>query len=247
MKVGAAIAVAMLFVGAQADAATQAALNFPTGMNGNQQTGSGDRSFGYAFTVNSPITINDLGAFDNPGNGLGTFGGTVSVAIYSVTLNATTHLPTAGTLLGNVVNFYTGEAGMTHIGNAAFLPASGISTLHSGTYMVVANHYGNPGGTGFEQNYASNNPNPGTAPSVNSSSAITVAHYNYLLGSWPTWGNSLPTGWTLGNAAFIEWAGPNFEFAPVPEAAQFALAGVGLLGLVYIGRSVRARRSLKLA
>ena len=31
----------------------------------------------------------------------------------------------------------------------------------------------------------------------------------------------------------------NADFAPVPEAAGFALAGVGLLGLVYVGRCYR--------
>jgi hypothetical protein len=36
-------------------------------------------------------------------------------------------------------------------------------------------------------------------------------------------------------------------FAAVPEASHFAFAGIGLLGLVYVGRSSPVRRWLKLA
>jgi hypothetical protein len=38
------------------------------------------------------------------------------------------------------------------------------------------------------------------------------------------------------------FAAGTFDFTPVPEAATFGLAGVGLLGLMYIGRYARLRR-----
>jgi hypothetical protein len=46
-----------------------------------------------------------------------------------------------------------------------------------------------------------------------------------------------------------DWAGAKFEFdfTPVPEASAFGAAGVGLLGLVYIGRFAFLRRKMKLA
>jgi len=38
-----------------------------------------------------------------------------------------------------------------------------------------------------------------------------------------------------------------FDFTPVPEVEDYAVAAIGLLGLVYIGRYARNLRTQKLA
>lgn len=63
------------------------------------------------------------------------------------------------------------------------------------------------------------------------------------------WGNS-PGNYSLyrGTASGVydlQYTGAGtFDFTPVPEASQFAIAGVGLLGLVYVGRCAYQRRKV---
>jgi hypothetical protein len=57
-------------------------------------------------------------------------------------------------------------------------------------------------------------------------------------------GNPVDYGSTLGTPSF---AGATFDFTPVPEAAAFGAAAIGLLGLVYIGRYAQLRRTVKLS
>jgi len=64
-------------------------------------------------------------------------------------------------------------------------------------------------------------------------------YYNLFSGtpSFPTTYDQVPNAGPIGRYG----AG---TFAPVPEAAGFALAGVGLLGLVYVGRCYRQKLQL---
>jgi hypothetical protein len=76
--------------------------------------------------------------------------------------------------------------------------------------------------------------------------AVNTAFYNngttlagsltVPIGNYGYWGGSTPS-----------WVGGTFDFTPVPEAATFGAAAVGLFGLVYIVRYVRIRRTPKAA
>lgn len=50
-----------------------------------------------------------------------------------------------------------------------------------------------------------------------------------------------------GNPGTPSFAGATFDFTPVPEAAAFGAAAIGLLGLVYIGRYARLRRTVRVS
>ena len=214
------VAVAVLLVAEQASAII--AYQNPSGNYGNQP---GDYVVGLQFTVGaSPLSVTQLGAFDNGQNG---WAAPVSVAIY----NFTTH-----SIVGSTATF-SGTSGVNlgtlgSDGGSRFLPVTPF-TLNAGqTYMVVAAGYG----VGREENY-----NAGLPPSIalHQGAGITVGNNYYTSGT----GMLFPA--TMDAAPYPRYGAGTFEFAPVPEAAQFAMAGVGLLGLVYIGRYVRVRRTMK--
>ena len=105
--------------------------------------------------------------------------------------------------------------------------------------------------------YNPNYPNP-TGPnlaSANSALGVTYDGGYYSLSGSLSWGSSLPglmdrdpDTSTPGYAGRVRaTARGTFDFTPVPEVAAFGAFGVGLLGLVYIGRYVRLRRTMKLA
>lgn len=259
---GLAMAVVLLLLARQAQATLQLGLNYPSGMQAGNQSG-GDYSYGFVFTVGSqPITIGDLGAYDNPGNGLGTFVGTVSVALYQVAMNG--NQPASGNRVGDAVSFYTGAPGMTLAPgtDTELLPFNQTLSKHT-TYMIVAGGYSGTSPVGQQQlgerNFNRNNANGGSMPSYNTGMGVTWWGYNpqtgsgydYYLTSWPAsgWGNGLPSAglWGVLSDASPRWTAGNFDIAPVPEVAAFGAASVGLLGLVYIGRCVVLRRGVKLA
>jgi hypothetical protein len=228
-------------VAAQAQATI--AYNFGTSLVGNQ---SGTFSLGTEFTVGTtPIDVTALGAFD-PGDAKFTGTG-IQVAIYKLTLSGTTI--TGSTLETPSVSFlgqYTDVAG-TSTAMQNITPVK----LTAGTYMVVANHYGSGG---VLNDY---NPYYGPGGGVNNASANNASGVTFIAGggyyntsSGLSWGSSLGSGWVYDNAfnkSAPRYAAGNFEFTPVPEVAAFGAAGVGLLGLVYIGRYARLRRTMKLA
>jgi hypothetical protein len=248
MKISGVVAISFLLA---FNASAIIALNYPNNLSGNQG-GTVDRALGFVFNVNSPIAVNQLGAFDDPGNGSGTFGGTVSVAIYKVTLGSGNSI-TAGTLIGSPVDFSTGSAGTLLAGTDTRVKNITAETLGTGTYMLVANHYGTVAGTETPYNlsYAGGGGGAPAYPSVNTGGGlITWNGTDYYMNSPASWGSSMPTptAWTIpASVGYPRWTAGNFNFTPVPEAAQFATAGVGLLGLVYIGRYARMRRTMKAA
>ena len=70
-------------------------------------------------------------------------------------------------------------------------------------------------------------------------------------GNYSFYASGSTLGGTLTGLTFGNWGTPEptfgagtFEFTPVPEAAGFAVAGVALLGIVYIGRCYTQRRKL---
>lgn len=67
-------------------------------------------------------------------------------------------------------------------------------------------------------------------------------------------GSTLSSGWsydpisvTLAGTGAPRYGAGNFEFtfAAVPESSTFAVAGVGMLGLVYFGRGISRRAKAK--
>ncbi len=99
------------------------------------QSGDGPWALGNDFTVNSPIIITELGAFDSGSDGI--FSSPVSVAIY----NADTQQ-----LVSPVVSFSTASPG-TAAGGSRFKYLGVAITLPAGFHgSVVGANYGGPGG-----------------------------------------------------------------------------------------------------
>jgi hypothetical protein len=246
-KMSGVVAAATLFVAAQAQAII--AFNFPQ-LNANQNY-SGSLSLGELFTVNSAVNINKVAAYGNPVNGSGIFGGGVEVAIYQVSLSGNSII--GGTLVVNPLTFSTANPGTLIAGTTTREPAlSSAVQLGAGTYMIVANHYG--GGAGTENNWNRSAYGGSPVPTANTGGGLVSYGPNYYSFGNLTWASSLPTGsWVYDNVnnPANDWhprymAG-NFDFAPVPEAATFGAAAVGLLGLVYVARYVRIRRRMQVA
>lgn len=212
------------------------AYNFPSNLSGNQP--GGPLALGSLFTVSQPVEVNSLGVFDSGGDGIG--GAGVSVAIYSVTLSGGSI--TAGQLVVSPYNF-SGTADALLDGSSTRFHDISPVTLSSGTYLVVANHYGNVNSSERNYNYFVD-PNKVVVPTANDqANYVAFGRSYYLSADAASWGEALPTGWSLGSSDYIpQYAAGNFDFTPVPEASSFAIAGVGLLGLVYVGRCVVQRR-----
>jgi hypothetical protein len=209
--------------------------NNPTGLTGLQ--GSGPWNLGLDFTVNTAGYVNKMGAYDS---GLDGFSGTVPVAIYYVSgfgaLNGT-QVP------GTVVNLAGSPTDVS--GSSRFVSITPV-LLTPGVYSVVGANFGtaNP----FK--------NAVTGPTVSTFNTVGGA---LTLGTWRDGGPGVsyaslvfPTtdvGGVGGNSFGTNprWTAATFDFTPVPEAATFGAAAVGLLGLVYFVRYVRIRRTLNVA
>ena len=255
VKIGGAVAIGVLLAFKAGATIDYTALNYPGNLIGNQGGSPVDRALGFVFTVNSaPIYISQLGAFDNPGNGLGVFGGNVSVAIYRVTLGPGGTIA-SGSLAVSPVTFSTASPGTVIPGTDTTMKNISTVGLNAGTYMLVANHYGNVAGTEDPWNiyYQNNPPYHGGGPpnpSANTGGGlITWNGLDYYMNSPASWGNTMPSGWTIpaGAGNYPRWTGGDFEFSPVPEVGTFGVAAVGVLGLVYVGRYARLRRRLMFA
>jgi hypothetical protein len=172
------------------------------------------------FYVVNPITMNQIGAYDPSGGSFGSPG--VEVAIYQETAgvwdlvagteHTFTGAPAAGSMDGGYSWYWTGQI-----------------TLTGGTYAVVAANYGT----------AANPYYTGTT-TFSSNPYDVISEFAY---SVPGLSSTLPSSFNSAGVNFISvnpLGAGNFEY--VPEAAGFATAGVGLLGLVYIGRCLPRRK-----
>jgi len=224
LKITGGVAVAALLVAAQAQA--DIAYNGTVAYDNPAIVGNravANITIGMGFTANSPIMITAIGAFDSGQNG---FGGPVQVAIY----DATTQLQVPGTLTS-----FSGTA-QTIVGGSRFSDIADVA-LAAGSYMIVA-HYTSAdvvGSTAF-------NPYKTTYPWSFDGAGLLTANTSFYKGTtlmlYPT---------TPHPGIEVGYAAGTFSFAPVPEVGQFAMAAVGLLGSVYIGRNVLLGRKMKLA
>jgi hypothetical protein len=239
LRIVGGIAVAALFTTSQAGATI--AYLYDSLLVGNL-SGRPD-AFGLVFNVNSPIVIDKLGAFDSGGDGF--VGPGINVAVYSLTL----------TIPGNMSG---GISSGTLVTSSDSLPAGNTMhpitpvTIGVGTYMIAAKGYGTFGLT--DPIYLASGSgssavqyNPAVGPELTFGPGYYKNFGSYPLGSWSA---SLPPGWAIeggfsGSGAIYGVA--NFDFTPVPEVEHYAMAGVGLLGLVYLGRCARLWRRTKLA
>jgi len=219
------------------------AFDYPLGLEDNMTGNSA--AVGMVFTVNSGFgaIVTSLGVFDYNADGINTVH-PITVAIYSVSMSGNTI--TGGSL---AVDPYTFSGTSDSLLSGTSTRAHGVSEvwLVPGTYMVVANNYAaaSPnyeGGFDYSKNHGA------TVPSANPISPYPGS-VSYFLGGFrssdnpASWVTSLPGTWDFVDSGYApNYGAGNFEFTPVPEASQFAVAGVGLLGLVYIGRCAYQRR-----
>ena len=216
-------ALAALFMTVQARAIV--AFDY-AGVVGGQS--DGPLVLGNRFDVNSPINVTAVGAFDS---GSGSFGSaTVPVAVYKL-ITGIGWQQVNGTLMS-----FTGNDG-TQIGNARFQLLTSPVTLSPGNYAIIAANYGVAGTIYW------NSASAGTAPSFNTDGTISMpSSVNSFYGSGATLSSLPPFNYIT--TPTPGYGAGTFEFTPVPEAAAFGAAGVGLLGLVYVGRYARLRRKM---
>lgn len=201
----------------------------PSGLGTGQ--GGGPWALGLDFTVNTAGYVTAMGAYDDNGDG---FSGTVPVAIYYVSGFGALD----GTIVGGTVVNFSGSSD-TLIGGSRFQSITPV-LLTPGVYSVVGANFG----TGNTFHNAVTGPAYSTFDSVGG--ALTI-------GSWRDGGPGNSTlvfpisdiGGVGGNAFGTNprWTAATFDFA-VPEASQFAMAGIGLLGLIYISRAYVLRNKL---
>lgn len=247
MKVSSVIAVSVLLVAAQAQAII--AYNFPVTPDGT--SASGGYVLANIFQVGSEnISVTRVGAADYGAPGLPGFVGTVPVAIYSWSGSQWNQV--AGTY-----HDFTGTPGSLE-GGASFYTLPTAVTLNAGGVYAIfganfgsANNYWSASGTHTDINGAATF---GGGSSITMGAVLPGGTYR----GWYTAGTSLPgsigggTKVTYGAGLFgptgtPSFAGATFDFTPVPEAAAFGVAAIGLLGLVYIGRYARLRSIVKLS
>ena len=199
------------------------AYQYPTGNYGNL-AGSAKYNVGMDFTVEKvPITVTRLGAFDNGQNG---FTADVEVAIYRVS----DQVMLASTVFSGSEDELINGSRWQDLLEPVELPV--------GTYRIVAGGYG--GSTsGRERLFTESVANSITLGTDTGGGFISFGGNYY--GNWNAFvGIAFPT--LNGPSTIPGYAAGTFDFTPVPEASQFAVAGVGLLGLVYVGRCAWQRR-----
>jgi hypothetical protein len=239
MRIIGGVAVAALLMAAQAQATI--AWNMPIGLAGNDNYAS---AHGYAsydvgneFKVNTAGYVNEVGVFNLNAQGFGS--GSEVVAIFQ--LNGSTWSQVSGTL-----HTFSGPASAnTYVNSEAmFTLTTPVKLNAGGTYAIVAGG----GGTTANPYWNSTQPSPGTKTPTWNSVGGALSQLNTA--AWYLGGSPDPnlTKWpgVSGVYTFPYGAG-TFDFTPVPEVAAFGAAGVGLLGLVYIVRYARLRRTMKLA
>jgi hypothetical protein len=175
---------------------------------------------GLDFTVNGPIRVTELGAFDNGNpnllNGVnGTSGITVGI------FNTTT-----GLQVGPSVTFSASNVG-TQINGDAFLPTN--ITLLDGNYTIVAYNDGN---------YNANGSSPNTTSTENSGGGLIsfVGGGRY---SGTESGLAFPT--TMDGGPSNRYDAGTFEFVQAPEPTTMSFVSLGIIGLVLAASRCRKR------
>ena len=241
-----AIVAGTLLAASQAEAVV--AYNFPANLIPNVQSQFAPYLFGNSFVANQAVGISAVGAYDAGLDGFGV--GTVPVAIY-VSNGAPT--PT-WTLVPNTSASFTGNSGWDWTDGSARMKnlASPVWLTAGSTYAIVAAYEGIYSSTGPLEDtraYDFDIPHSGSLPTFNNlSGQISQAPGNrssFLALPVSTLPGTLGVVQYTGGHNVADYAGATF--AAVPEVSQFAMAGIGLLGLVYVGRSTPVRRWLKLA
>jgi len=189
------------------------------------QFSTGPYALGMDFTVNTPIIVTSVGAYNAYGNGA--FLNSIPVAIYNVA-NQQQVAGTFVTLSDNTWDF--------NVGSSSFINIAPV-TLAPGDYSVVAAGYGASGG----EPYYWTNPSYPTTPGFDDGGGLIS-----LVSGGGRWDASstllFPTSPSGGPPSYPSpnYAAGTFEYTPVPEPSELALAGLGLFGL-YIGRCARVR------
>lgn len=224
------------------------AYDFTPGGNalaGNQTDGA--YALGSAFTVNSPILVNGLRVFDGGTAGVGTG---LEVSIYSVGYLGDGTTINSGSLIPGLSASFAGESQDYDAATGTRYQSITSVQLNPGTYMVVANRMGT-GGVASEVNYNAGLPvGGGTAITTDDGGGLVSFGNNYCNYAEPafafvSWAGSTAE-WHLDSAAYVPlYAAGNFDFTAVPEAHHFAMAGAGLMGLVYVGRCALQRRKVR--
>lgn len=215
-----------LFIAANVGA--EVVYTMPSGLSPNGLA-PGPLSLGLDFTVNTGGYVTDLGLYNATGGSLGAE--TYPVAIFR-TSDAALMVSTG--FSGSDWTSTSGSAVLKSVVDGGH--PNGVF-LAPGTYSVVAAAFG----TGQLPYYV--------APSTTSS----AVGFDSVGGSLSFIGEPRAAGYTgvltLPAPAGVTYDAPafaagTFVFTPVPEPEHFALAGLGLLGLVYVGRNVWMRRQV---
>jgi hypothetical protein len=196
------------------------AFDYNVGVVGQQN--NGPWALGNDFTVNTPITVTALGAFDSGSDGI--FTSPVDVALYDAD---------SGALVSQVVNFSTASPGVA-IGGSRFKDLVVSLNLPAGFHgSIVGSNYGGAGGTEVNGNAFLQTPNWSLNTGGGAISLTTSGRYVSSTTS------VFPTTLFLngGNPLF---AAGTFAFVPIPEPGEYA-AWTGL-ALVSFGVWRRSRR-----
>lgn len=214
----AAAALVAVTLAPAAQAATVIAYSF-SGAQASNQNFNGQ--LGMDFTVDTPITVTSLLAFDAGANGFAP-GTSITVGIFTQ----------GGALVGSSQTF-TGTAGVVMGGSYRSLPVS--FNLPVGNYSVVAQGF-----NGADGNYNTISLLAPPPPILNGGGFLTFGSYRYS----GTASFGFPTAFTGAGdgapGALNRFGAGSFEFTAVPEPA-----GVGtlLVGLGMFGFAARRRRS----
>ena len=178
------------------------------------------------FSVQNGVTISvtSLGAFDPSGFG----SSTPEVAIYSVPVVGGVMQMGSASLVSPIATFTSGS--YTVSGNTASIGIT-PTTLGAGVYMIVA--------SGLPSDYDTFT---GVSAVTTTGAGLTFGAPNGGPGTFYGFNTTLDGGlgtlYADGGPANRYGAGTFDYFSSVPESQTFAVAGVAMLGLVFIGRKV---------
>lgn len=188
----------------------------PNGGNANFAIGPNPSSFGFAFTVNSPITIDSLLLFDTAANGIN--GGTVTVSIFPDDGSMTPVSGITAAFDGSTSTYFADDVPV----GGAWLELDIADTL------LAPSDY-----TAIAQGVITSSLGDTV---IGGATAVTPAEitYNGPRAAFDVLNN--PTGDATGGAADDAFYGPNFTFliegtADVPEPATASLCVLGLAAL----------------
>ena len=204
--------------------------DMPIGLAGNDLNGNSYAYYevGNEFTVNTAGYVTAVGMFDYNKDG---FSASIPVAIFQYSGTGWSQVP-------GTYHVFSGSPG-TYVDSAAMYTLGSAVLLTPGVYAIVAGG----GGTTADPYWNSTQPNPGTLSPTFDNFGGALSQNNHA--SWALLGASDITlsGWpTAGGTYTSPYGAGTFDFTPVPETSQFAIAGCGLLGLVYVGRWAWQRR-----